>query len=520
MAILPSPTVDYSDLDFDAIRARIYNLIESAFPDWSEQSVASFGNLLVELFAFVGDVLGFYLDARARETRLTQATRRESIVALAKLLGYTPEGATAAQVDVTIVRASASPAPVVVRAGTVVRTVDATYPVSFQLLQDVVIPANLLAAAGVAEHSATYSETYSANARAYQELVLRQAPFVDRALNEAHQTVPSEIVIAGNGEYTRVDSLLNSGSSDLHYTLFIDEAERAHIRFGDGSQGQLPAGSIAVIYKTGGGPRGNVEAHAIRRIEGAFVDTAGSAAVLAVDNPARAGGGKARQSRLQIQREAPMRLRTLTRSVAREDFETNARRVPGVQRVLMLTSNEVASVGENRGRLFVVPAGGGKPSSAIKSAVHEMVTRTYPSTITFQVEVLDPSYLVINVHAVVHLKRGASGKATDQRIRENLARFFAIVLDEGLDTERDNPSIDFGYYLSETSEGKFGGSFALSDLQNVVRDTEGVRKLGDGINDFLVNNGHADLKILAHQFPRLGAVTLLNGETHGALATS
>ncbi len=518
MAILPQPTVDYSDIDFDSLRARIYNLIQGAFPEWTEQSVASFGNVLVELFAFVGDVLGFYLDARARETRLSTATRRESIVQLAKLLGYVPEGATAAQTDARFTLAAPRENYVVIPAGTVVKTADSTNPAKFQLLEQLAIAPGALSALGVVEHSTTHDETFTASGRAYQELVLRQAPFVDRTLNEASETVPSETVVADNGTYTRVESFLNSVSADRHYTLYIDDQQRAHVRFGDGAQGQLPAGSIRVTYKTGGGPEGNVPAGAISRIEGSFADTSGATAMLSVTNPEASGGGKARQSRLQIQREAPLRLRALTRTVSREDYEVNARRVPGIARALMLTSNEVASVGENRGRLYVVPAGGGKPSSAMKAAVHQMVTRTYSNTITFQVEVLDPSYLVVNVSATVYLRRGASPEATDKRIRERLAAFFQPVVDEGLDTERDNPTIDFGYYLSETTEGKFGGSFALSDLQNVVRDTEGVRKLGDGINDFLVNNKHGDLVILAHQFPRLGTVTLFDGETHAKLA--
>ena len=53
-------TVDYADEDFDALPARVTALIKSVFPDWTDFNVASFWNLLVEMFAFVGDVLTFY----------------------------------------------------------------------------------------------------------------------------------------------------------------------------------------------------------------------------------------------------------------------------------------------------------------------------------------------------------------------------------------------------------------------------------------------------------------------------
>lgn len=43
-------------------------------PDWTDFDVASFGNLLVELNAFVGNVLTFYQDNFARESRLVTAS--------------------------------------------------------------------------------------------------------------------------------------------------------------------------------------------------------------------------------------------------------------------------------------------------------------------------------------------------------------------------------------------------------------------------------------------------------------
>ena len=91
MAIL-SPSVDYIDKDFDALRARLIALVRSVFPDWSDFSVATFGNVLLEMYAFVGDVVTFYLDAQARESRLVTATQRKNVIALARMLGYDNRG--------------------------------------------------------------------------------------------------------------------------------------------------------------------------------------------------------------------------------------------------------------------------------------------------------------------------------------------------------------------------------------------------------------------------------------------
>ncbi|NVJ28046.1 t4-like baseplate wedge, partial [Myxococcus sp. AM011] len=57
--LLPAST-DYTHRDFDALRARLVALTKSVFPDWSDFDVASFGNVLLEMYAFIGDVLSFY----------------------------------------------------------------------------------------------------------------------------------------------------------------------------------------------------------------------------------------------------------------------------------------------------------------------------------------------------------------------------------------------------------------------------------------------------------------------------
>nr|WP_237081083.1 hypothetical protein [Myxococcus xanthus] len=106
MPLLPSST-DYTHRDFDALRARLMALVKSVFPDWTDFDVASFGNLLLEMYAFVGDVLGTYQDNLARESRLSTATQRRNVIALARMLGYRLHGALADTAEMTL---SLSPA--------------------------------------------------------------------------------------------------------------------------------------------------------------------------------------------------------------------------------------------------------------------------------------------------------------------------------------------------------------------------------------------------------------------------
>ncbi len=140
MGLLAQAT-DYTSKDVDSLRLRLQSLVRSVFPDWTDFNVASFGNILLELYAFVGDVLTFYQDNQARESRLLTATQRKNLIALTKLLGFRPAGAAAATVTETFTLAAPPVADVTFPASTRVQTASVTAPIAFQLLADVVIPA-------------------------------------------------------------------------------------------------------------------------------------------------------------------------------------------------------------------------------------------------------------------------------------------------------------------------------------------------------------------------------------------
>lgn len=503
MALL-APSIDYTDVDFDSLRARLIALLESVFPDWSDHDVAAFGNLLLEMYAFVGDVLGYYLDNHARESRLVTATQRKSVIALAQMLGYRLGGAVGATADVELSLSAPADADVIVRAGTVVRTEEVTEPVRFQLLSDARIAAGAEPPLVMvrAEHSRTHEKLFDARGLPNLDLVLDRAPYLDGSAE----------VSAANGAYVEVPNLLGSGPNDRHFVVLVDQADRATLRFGDGVSGAPPRGTVRVAYKTGGGTAGNVDANRLTVIEGNFHDAAGRPVRVFATNPAKADGGFDRESIASAKVRAPEGLRAMTRSVTREDFEVNARRLPGVARALMLTSNEDRSIEENAGILFVVPAGGGLPTPALKSQVLRQVTEAYPHTLTFQPTVQDPVYRRIDVAARVFMREGyrggSSGSAVRDAIRQRLRDHFRITLPDGT----PNPAIDFGFNL-RNAEGIPVGELALSDLFDVVRDTPGVRKIGDRPEDFTLNGRHADVRLAIKEFPVLGNVVVVDGDS-------
>ena len=499
MPILPK-NADYTDKDFDAIRARLRNMIPTVFPTWTDEDTANFGNLLVELYAWSADVLGKYQDNQAMEAFIATVTQRRNIIALAKLTGFRPRGQTASTVDLTLTISAPPTGTVTLPVGTVARTEQIVDPAKFQFLGSVEwLPGSGGSRTVTAENSEPRSETFTSSLRANQDFRLNGTPFLDA----------SAIISDASGLWTEVQDFLSSTASSRDFVVLVDQDNRATIRFGNGVNGQIPNGTITVVYKVGGGIRGSrVEAGTIRKLEGVATDSFGNPVTITVSNTNASSLALDRQTTEQIRVMAPMQNRALTRSVSREDFEIHALEVAGVSRALMLTADQDDIVPENTGYLFIVPVGGGYPTTLLREQVLEAVTVTYPSTLTFRVEVLDVIYLDVNITAKVWLRAGVTPSTARASILAALAVAFAIEDQNGIATD----GIDFGYNLRDAN-GDPAGSIAWSDVFNVIRDDSNVRKIDAGGDGLLINGARADLTIAVREFPRLGTVTLINGDT-------
>lgn len=509
MPLLPT-NIDYTDRDFDALRARLVALIQSAFPDWTDFDAGSFGTVLLDCFAFVGDTLDFYIDAQGREARLGTATQRKNVLTLARMLGYAPRGARAAVADLEITLVDSPRSDVVVPTGRVVRT-DGASPVRFQTMTPTTIGAGAAPAVTTVrvEHSMSFTQRFDiGEPRVWLEVALDRAPFLDGSAR----------VSTTVGDFTEVATLVASGPNDLHFAVAVDQADRATLRFGDGRTGAIPTGTIRVDYRTGGGRIGNVDANTLTVLEVPLVDARGTPVRATVRNPRRAEGGADRESIAEIRDRAPLALRAPSRTVSREDFEIHAREVPGVARALMLTSNEDPSIEENSGVLYVVPEGGGIPTPALLDAVTRQMSDVYPSTLTFELRVQEPVYRIVNVVARLSLRRGADPTSAAIAVRGRLAEMFAITLDDGT----PNPAIDFGYYarrslrepVGVTTHDDFDGVLAWSDVLDVVDRSDGVRKIASW--DLLLNGVAEDVRLHPEELPVLGAVILYDA-SNGAL---
>ena len=93
--------IRYTDRDFNTIKDQLIQYSKTYFPDtYNDFTETSTGMLFMEMAAYVGDVLSFYLDNQIQETFIQKARQTTNLYALAYSLGYVPKVTTVAKVNI------------------------------------------------------------------------------------------------------------------------------------------------------------------------------------------------------------------------------------------------------------------------------------------------------------------------------------------------------------------------------------------------------------------------------------
>ena len=97
-----SKEVNYLGRDFTDIRENLIEFAKSYFPNqYNDFNEASPGMMFVEMAAYVGDVLNYYVDNQFRETLIQFAEERKNVLSIAQSYGYKPRLASPAIVEMT-----------------------------------------------------------------------------------------------------------------------------------------------------------------------------------------------------------------------------------------------------------------------------------------------------------------------------------------------------------------------------------------------------------------------------------
>lgn len=374
----PVTAVDYTAKDFSGFRESMLSYASTAIPEWTSRSPSDFGVAMVEMLAYCLDILSYYQDRLVSEAYLDTATQRSSVLEIARMLGYTPYAAAAAQGSVTLASDPTQSAAVLVPAGTQLITnfqTDVQGPLIFETTTDVTVPpSGGTVQAGVVEGATQSTEVItltsaSASSQTVPVIVLGAATNdVDQQLAIPLQPVDQSTVRifaaypSGPIEWLRTESLLDAASTDRVFALATDAAGAVRVEFGDGVNGAVPENGVPILcaYRVGGGTRGNLGANAL-------LDVAAPLTGVTVQSSSPMQGGLDAESNNSIRRNAPAAFAIQDRAVTTSDYAAAAGAVPGVDKANAL-AQAVSMV-----TVFILGAGNSAPTQDLIEATTQYV---------------------------------------------------------------------------------------------------------------------------------------------------
>lgn len=339
------------------------------------------GNILIiilSLFAAIAEVLHYYVDNMARETFLSTARRYDSVVKHGALVDYHARAAIAATVDVILSRSitgNSIGAKLTIPQGTLFTDSSGN---SWLSARDVIWYSNVTTCkVPIIQH-----ERYTASA--LNNMVI---PTGDRVIlnlgtlpNGKYYEQGSMSLQIGGETWVLVDTFAKSKPTDKHFMVSVDEALNPYIMFGDGTFGKKPAAGAKitnVVFYLTNGVQGNVKSNTITSVPSVISSSITDATV---SNACDAGGGSNYENFTMLKEHIPLSVKTLGVAITKEDFESLAMLVDGVNK---------AKADYECGRkltIYISPDGGAVASSELINRVYNLLSQRAPMTTWLKVK--------------------------------------------------------------------------------------------------------------------------------------
>lgn len=423
--------VDYMVRDYDSLLQSMRDIIPDKLPEWKDyESEADFGNVLLQLFAHMGDILSYYQDRIANESFLGTAQSRRSIVHHLKLIGYRLATASPASTTLKISVPDTCDKTITIEKGNAFATKSQKDKpsVRFEYTQEKPLTIDFskqpkdpqdpkrkyFDGVPVEEGRLIKDEILGASDGTPNQIFqLAHPELILRSLGKGQDIQKDIFLIVKIGEkidkWNLQETLAFSRDEQKDYVIEIDEEDRAMVIFGDGAFGAIPASGAIVkaTYRIGGGSHGNVAANTIETI----VDAPHLALLGAkVTNAEPSTGGAERESIEHAVLHAPSVFRSLKRAVTTDDYKALALDFKGVGKVRAEATNW------NTVTLFIAPEGGGYVSDVLKANLLAYFEDKRPVTTIVEIENVD--YVKIYVTAKVGVSSYYSKEDIKQKVKE------------------------------------------------------------------------------------------------------
>ena len=349
-----SALIDFAGDDFDTIRLNLVKYIQAVYPlDYTNFVESDLGMMLVELVAYVGSMTSMKADFLANENYIRTAKNRNNVKKLLELIGIRMKGPISSAANALL---TFSNSPYVSEDDDLsisfenrVITTNSSEDggsISFTLYKIVNGVVDLLNSDGSIilneAEGIGFNQTTPGTVVAHDNLVLLEGALARKTgtfgadtgiklVNlEASPIVEGsvEVFIQGSpetsGAYSQVDNIyFASGAGSKVFQVISDDDFRATVVFGDGLIGVSPApgDEYTIVYRVGGGARGNINSEIINAPVNAINISQGNATFAGtLENSTKATGGADAETVEHAKRYGPLTFRRQDRVVTLHDF--------------------------------------------------------------------------------------------------------------------------------------------------------------------------------------------------------
>jgi len=319
---MSSHKLNISQLDFDAIKANLKTFLsnQSQFKDYDFEGSGM--SVLLDLLAYNTHYLSYNANILANEMFIDTADLRNSIVSLAKALGYTPNSPRASNADINVVVNDATGTSLTMNAGTQFTTsVDGVNYNFVTTSSNTITPVDgVYTFSNLNIYEGTYvTYQYTADTSDVDQRFLIQSANADTStLTVQVQNSAGDTTV---NTYTKATSITQLDSTSRVY--FLQEAEdgKFEIYFGDGVIGKaLDDGNIIILkyVVTNKTAANGASSFSLSGNIGGFSD-------VSITVNSNAANGAEAQSNESIKFNAPKSYAAQDRAVTIEDYKSKVR---------------------------------------------------------------------------------------------------------------------------------------------------------------------------------------------------
>lgn len=317
--------ISYTSFDFFSIKERVIEYIKKYFPDDFNDFVESdLGIMLVELWAYMADLISFKLDLYSNEVFIDTVSQRKNAHRIAQLVGYPVRPPRPSVTRISAALGGSYNFDVKIAKGYFVSLSSRDgQPLNFELYaadeewnplygEDIIIPAgstNNLSLIGL--EGTSNSVSFTSNGSRFQYFTVDNDNVLEGSIS----------VTVNNQKWTEVDFFTNIDNGP-YYKIEYNENYRASILFADDSKGKIPpnGADISVSYRYGGGERGNIDIGYLNQIINVTSDLVPGPVPVTITNYTKGENGEKAEDINELKAKLPLWVKAQNRAVSGEDY--------------------------------------------------------------------------------------------------------------------------------------------------------------------------------------------------------